>query len=628
MTTLTIREQRRGPARSRTSWDGSDEQMMFARLTELPAGDGARDRLRAEIARRYLGLVESLAAPYRGRGEPFEDIVGAGRVGLVKAIDRFEPARGNSFITYATVMIVGEIKRHFRDTTWSVHVPRRLQEMRPRLRAAGQELAEAGVTEPTPGQLAAHLGLDEREIQDASAASNAYSSLSLDMPGTGDDDAPCLIDTMGETDAELDRVVDLEALRGLLGRLPERERTILLLRFYGNKTQSEIGAALGLSQMQVSRLLTRTLDELRQALTTDPSSSVSAAPPAANENGSRRGRPEGRSAHDRPTRSDATPPPEPEPPTPSRPPEPGPASRRTAVRWTARARRHLPGARRDHGAPGSRRDRRLARQGPSAGDAEIETRARAAERGPRPRGRAASQRAPPAGTRTRPRHRHPKVKASGAVRPAAGSSPAWAKALRAAMSPRRWVGGMRVTMRAISARRWPVTSATMRCPASVTSSRTSRLLSGLTRRSISPLATSRSPIRMAVDGLTPRSSAKATTLVSPRVASTTSIRNWGNVTASCTAVSDRIEMAISSRDAVSTAVVTASMSSISTSGVARGVCSLSSDMFALLPHGPARPRPRRQPHGVRPPSEPVAVYGAVWRIGGPHGVSPIPRGIR
>jgi RNA polymerase sigma-B factor len=194
MTTLTVQEQRGG--RARTAWDGSDEQMMFARLTELPAGDSGRAGLRAEIARRYLGLVESLAAPYRGRGEPFDDIVGAGRVGLVKAIDRFEPARGNTFVTYATAMIVGEIKRHFRDTTWSVHVPRRLQEMRARLRAARRELAEAGVAEPTQRQLAAHLGVDEREILDASAASNAYSSLSLDTPGGGEDALP-LADTMG-----------------------------------------------------------------------------------------------------------------------------------------------------------------------------------------------------------------------------------------------------------------------------------------------------------------------------------------------------------------------------------------------------------------------------------------------
>jgi RNA polymerase sigma-B factor len=238
----------------------------------------------------------------------YEDIVGAGRVGLVKAIDRFELARGNSFITYATCVIVGEIKRHFRDTTWSVHVPRRLQETRRQLRVAAQELAELGIAEPTHQQLAVHLGMGENEIRDARAASNAYSSLSLDMHAPGED-SPTLENSMAEADADLDRVVDLHALRELLGRLPERERTILLLRFYGNKTQSEIGAELGLSQMHVSRLLSRTLRNLRQALCADDADDESgtlAPPPVSHavRHAVRHGDHESQSAHVRPIHGD------------------------------------------------------------------------------------------------------------------------------------------------------------------------------------------------------------------------------------------------------------------------------------------------------------------------------------
>lgn len=266
-----------GPGVGEAAAARSDEQRIFALLDDLPASDSRRERLRAEIAGRYLGLVESLAARYRGRGEPFEDIVQAGNVGLVKAIDGFDPARGKSFVTYASCTIVGEIKRHFRDTTWAVHVPRRLQELRVHIRAAARELTAAGIAEPTSGDLAAHLGMDEEEVRQAGTASNAYSSLSLDAPTAGDG-STVLADTLGSDDAGLDLVVDLQALRELLGRLPEREKTILLLRFYGNKTQSEIADEVGLSQMHVSRLLNQTLKSLRRALTTDEEPRASAPP--------------------------------------------------------------------------------------------------------------------------------------------------------------------------------------------------------------------------------------------------------------------------------------------------------------------------------------------------------------
>jgi RNA polymerase sigma-B factor len=263
--TVSIQE-RAQPGQSEVAWSEVDDQSIFLRLGELPERDGRRDRLRTELVRRHLRLVDSLAAHYRGRGEPLEDIVGAGRVGLIKAIDRFDPARGHSFAGYATCMIVGEIKRHFRDTTWAVHVPRRLQELRGRLRTAARELAQAGIADPTARQLAAHLAMDEEEVREACVASNAYSSLSLDAQISGDAGI-AWTETLGEADSKLDRVVDFQVLRGLLANLPERDRTIILLRFYGNRTQSEIADQLGLSQMHVSRLLSRTLESLRQAFT-------------------------------------------------------------------------------------------------------------------------------------------------------------------------------------------------------------------------------------------------------------------------------------------------------------------------------------------------------------------------
>ncbi|MFD0854359.1 SigB/SigF/SigG family RNA polymerase sigma factor, partial [Actinomadura adrarensis] len=224
--------------------------------------------MRDALVERFHGLVRSLARRYFGRGEPSEDILQAGYVGLVKALDRFDPGKG-PFPGYARSMILGEVKRHFRDTTWSVHVPRRIQELRSRLAHAAGQLTQDGAGTPTHRELADHLGLNEEEALQAERAGDAYRCLSLDAPLDHADGAS-LLDTIGHDDEQLELAVDLHALRQLLNQLPERERNILLMRFYGNMSQSEIAQRLGISQMHVSRLLRRTLDDLRRALGPGP----------------------------------------------------------------------------------------------------------------------------------------------------------------------------------------------------------------------------------------------------------------------------------------------------------------------------------------------------------------------
>ncbi|HEU0131925.1 MAG TPA: RNA polymerase sigma factor SigF [Mycobacteriales bacterium] len=254
----------RDAAAERTSQDRAHARELFAQLAA-----GAEPAVRDELVRMHLPLVEYLARRFRNRGEPLEDLVQVATIGLIKSIDRFDLERGVEFSTYATPTIVGEIKRHFRDKGWAIRVPRRLQELKLTLTKATGELSQTLGRSPTVSELAQHLGLQEEEILEGLESANAYSAVSLDATDTGDDDAPAVSDSLGMVDEALEGVEYRESLKPLLDRLPPREKKILVLRFFGNMTQSQIAAELGISQMHVSRLLARTLAQLREGLLAD-----------------------------------------------------------------------------------------------------------------------------------------------------------------------------------------------------------------------------------------------------------------------------------------------------------------------------------------------------------------------
>jgi RNA polymerase sigma-B factor len=249
--------------------DRARARELFRRLGEFDQDTPERRQIRDELVELHLPLVEYLARRFRNRGEWLDDLTQVATIGLIKSIDRFDLDRGVEFSTYATPTIVGEIKRHFRDKGWAVRVPRRLQELKLSLTKAVGELSQTKGRAPTVFELAEHLGMSEEEVLEGLESANAYSTVSLDAPDSGDEDAPAVADSLGIIDDSLEGVEYRESLKPLLERLPPREKRILLLRFFGNMTQSQIAAELGISQMHVSRLLARTLAQLRQALTTE-----------------------------------------------------------------------------------------------------------------------------------------------------------------------------------------------------------------------------------------------------------------------------------------------------------------------------------------------------------------------
>ncbi|GAA3741719.1 RNA polymerase sigma factor SigF [Streptomyces tremellae] len=259
---------RAGPAGERAQADPQDRggaRALFVELRGLPDGSPERADLRNRLVRMHLPLVEHLARRFRNRGEPLDDLTQVATIGLIKSVDRFDPDRGVEFSTYATPTVVGEIKRHFRDKGWAVRVPRRLQELRLSLTTATAELSQQHGRSPTVHELAHRLGISEEEVLEGLESANAYSTLSLDVPDT-DDESPAVADTLGAEDEALEGVEYRESLKPLLEDLPPREKRILLLRFFGNMTQSQIAQEVGISQMHVSRLLARTLAQLRERL--------------------------------------------------------------------------------------------------------------------------------------------------------------------------------------------------------------------------------------------------------------------------------------------------------------------------------------------------------------------------
>ena len=231
---------------------------LFQRLRAT--GDPA---VRDQLAQLHLPLVEYLAKRFKDRGEPLDDLIQVGSVGLLKAIDRFDLEREVEFSTYATPTIVGELKRYFRDKGWAIRVPRRLQELSLRLNKLVAQLTQDLGRAPTVPELAKAAGVSEDEVLEALESGQAYSTTSLDAPTGDDDDAPMRGDRIGEEDLRLDNLEYFASLAPLIEQLPERERTILYLRFFKGMTQSKIADHIGISQMHVSRLLTRILEFLR-----------------------------------------------------------------------------------------------------------------------------------------------------------------------------------------------------------------------------------------------------------------------------------------------------------------------------------------------------------------------------
>ncbi|WP_178361034.1 RNA polymerase sigma factor SigF [Mycolicibacterium hippocampi] len=250
----------------RSSSEYSDVADMFRELADLEEGSAQFQRQRDKIVNRCLPLADHIARRFDGRGEPRDDLVQVARVGLVNAVIRFDVTAGSDFVSFAVPTIMGEVRRHFRDNSWSVKVPRRLKELHLRLGAATAELSQRLGRAPTASELAAELEMDRDEVIEGLVAGSSYNTLSIDSGGSGSEEAPALADTLGDVDMSLDQIENRESLRPLLDALPERERTVLVLRFFESMTQTQIAERVGISQMHVSRLLAKSLARLRDQL--------------------------------------------------------------------------------------------------------------------------------------------------------------------------------------------------------------------------------------------------------------------------------------------------------------------------------------------------------------------------
>ncbi|MGW2282058.1 RNA polymerase sigma factor SigF [Streptomyces sp. NPDC001770] len=248
-------------------------KIFFDRLQTVEEGTREHQYARNTLIEMNLSLVRFAASRFRNRGgDDTEDIIQVGTIGLIKAIDRFDLSREVEFATFAVPYIVGEIKRFFRDTTWSVHVPRRLQELRVELAKAKEQLSSQLDRDPTVKELSAHLDLSEEEIIEGLVAANGYSAGSLDTPSSdGDDgqDQRAYAEMLGERDPAMETVENLHTLAPLLEQLDDRERRIVQMRFGQEMTQAQIGAELGVSQMHVSRLLSRIVARLRAGMSVE-----------------------------------------------------------------------------------------------------------------------------------------------------------------------------------------------------------------------------------------------------------------------------------------------------------------------------------------------------------------------
>lgn len=241
------------------------EDALFTELHDATTSVGRRSTIRDELVAMHMPLVRHIARRYADRGEPMDDLVQAGSLGLINAVDRFEPQRGVAFSSYAVPTIVGAIRRYFRDSTWMVKVPRHLQEMRGRIDAAHDHLAQELGRSPTVAEIAQRADLQAQDVLDALELGHLREITPLD---TGDSEDGPVSDRIGVRDAAFDRVDDSETVERLLTTLPERERTMVEMRFFDGLSQSQIAERMGVSQMHVSRLLAQSLTQLRDKVVT------------------------------------------------------------------------------------------------------------------------------------------------------------------------------------------------------------------------------------------------------------------------------------------------------------------------------------------------------------------------
>jgi RNA polymerase sigma-B factor len=253
-------------AGSRTELQELSDNALLAKVRALPRDSELRAAACEILVDRYGKLVRSCVRQYRGSPEPTEDLMQVGYVGLLKAINNYNPEVGDSLAAYAQPCVSGEIKRHFRDKRWQIHVRRSAQELLLELRKANEELTHKLGRAPAEDELAKRLGVSQDDMQEALQADLVFSTYSLDAPLSDRDDPALLADMLGDDDPGVTHTIDMESVNTHWDELPEREQRILVMRFYGNLTQTEIGDRLGISQMHVSRLLARALAHLRSKL--------------------------------------------------------------------------------------------------------------------------------------------------------------------------------------------------------------------------------------------------------------------------------------------------------------------------------------------------------------------------
>jgi RNA polymerase sigma-B factor len=239
---------------------------LFHQLADESAPEPQRMRIRDLLVTGHLPVAEHIARKFRNRGQPEEDLQQVARIGLINAVDRFDPNRGTDFLSFAVPTITGEVRRYFRDATWAVRVPRRLKELHAAITTASARLAQELGRSPRPKEIAVALGMPVEEVYEGLQVGFAYNTDSLDS-GTDDEGHSPAENRLGDLDSALDLVEDREALIPALAKLPEREASIVVMRFFGNMTQTQIADRIGISQMHVSRLLSGSLEMLRAALT-------------------------------------------------------------------------------------------------------------------------------------------------------------------------------------------------------------------------------------------------------------------------------------------------------------------------------------------------------------------------
>ena len=256
------RRRLRRASKGKPAWDKERTRELFRRYKE--EGD---EEAREQLIVSHVNLVRYIAAKFKNRGEPLDDLIQVGTIGLIKAIDRFDPSRGLEFTTYATPTIMGEIKRHFRDKGWTIRVPRRLQELSAKVNSATDELTARLQRSPSIEEVAEYLGTTADEVLEAMESSSAYSSVPLEAQGGNeDDDAPSVIDRYASVDGDLEASDDRIVLEEVISEFPEADQQAIRMRFIDGMTQVEIAKRLGISQVQVSRMLRRALRRIQDKI--------------------------------------------------------------------------------------------------------------------------------------------------------------------------------------------------------------------------------------------------------------------------------------------------------------------------------------------------------------------------